>query len=235
LVGIDIHEAAVWYASRKGVGFVAQASAHRLPFRDDFFDAVTLIDVLVVEGLEDGVAIREAQRVLRESGLLVVNVAAFEWLRGEHDVATRTRHRYRKEEIRALLSENGFELKHVFYWNSLLLPLVVLMRKILRPARIQGTPRSDLSSVPKWLSSLLAGLLAIDVALARTVGFPLGTSIYCMAYKKQGSLVDPTAQKAFLSGMAACHDVPRSAAISVGTCVSKTFPTVKGSPDAVLS
>jgi SAM-dependent methyltransferase len=212
-VGIDIHKAATWYASRRRVGSIAQGSAHRLPFRDSSFDAVTLIDLLYIEGVEDGVAIREAHRVLRNNGLLVVNVAAFEWLRGKHDLAVRTRHRYRKGEIGRLLAGNGFEVKKLHYWNTLLLPVVVFLRHILAPVRVRTTPRSDLRSLPKWLNSLLAALLSIDIALAAKIHFPVGTSVFCMAYKKHGNLADPTAQKAFPGGMMACNDVPRSATV----------------------
>lgn len=213
LVGVDVEEVALRYSSRRGVGVVARASAHALPFRDGSFDAVTLIDLLYIEGLKDQVAIHEAYRVLQQGGLLVVNVPAFEWLRGEHDMAVRTRHRYRKEEIGRLLAGNGFEVKKLLYWNTLLLPAVGFVRNILAPVRPMATPKSDVRSLPKWINSLLAGLLSIDIALAAKVRFPIGASVFCMAYKKHGNLVDATAQKAFPSGMAACHDVPRSATV----------------------
>ncbi len=213
LVGVDVEEIALRYSSRRGDGVVARASAHALPFRDGSFDVVTLIDLLYIEGLKDQVAIHEAYRVLQQGGLLVVNVPAFEWLRGEHDMAVRTRHRYRKEEIGRLLAGNGFEVKKLLYWNTLLLPVVGLVRNILAPVRPMATPKSDVRSLPKWLNSLLAGLLSIDIALAAKIRFPIGTSVFCMAYKKHGNLVDPTAQKACPSGMAACHEVPRSATV----------------------
>jgi SAM-dependent methyltransferase len=185
LVGIDVAESAVWYASGRKVGFVARAAADHLPFRDGSFDAVTLIDVLYMLGHEDRAAVREAQRVLREGGLLVANTAAFEWLRGEHDAATGTRHRYRKEEVRGLLTGGGFEVRRLLYWNSLLLPAVAFVRNVVRPAPAKGgPPRSDIRSVPGWLNSLLAGLLSIDVMLAENIGFPLGCSVYCLAQKR---------------------------------------------------
>ena len=213
LVGIDIHKAATWYASRRRVGLIAQASAHRLPFRDGSFDVVTLIDLLYIEGLKDHVTIHEAYRVLQQGGLLVVNVPAFEWLRGEHDMAVRTRHRYRKQEIGRLLAGNGFGIKKLLYWNWVLFPVVGFVRNVLAPVRPRATPKSDVRSLPKWLNSLLAGLLSIDIALAAKIRFPIGTSVFCVAYKKHENLVDPTAQKAFPSGMAPCHDVPRSATV----------------------
>lgn len=128
-------------------------------------------------------------------------------------MAVRTRHRYRKEEIGRLLAGNGFEVKKLLYWNALLLPVVGFVRNILAPVRPMATPKSDVRPLPKWLNSLLAGLLSIDIALAAKIRFPIGTSVFCMAYKKHGNLVDATAQKAFPSGMAACHDVPRSATV----------------------
>ncbi len=183
LVGVDVEEVALWYSSRRGDGVVVRASAHALPFRDSSFDAVTLIDLLYFEGLKDQVATHEAYRVLRQGGLLVVNVAAFEWLRGEHDMAVRTRHRYRKEEIGRLLAGNGFEVKKLLYWNALLLPVVVLVRKVLDPVRPKVTPRSDVRSLSPWVNWYLFQLLLLDIWLAERVRFPLGTSIFSVARK----------------------------------------------------
>jgi hypothetical protein len=128
-------------------------------------------------------------------------------------MAVRTRHRYRKQEIGRLLAGNGFGIKKLLYWNWVLFPVVGFVRNILAPVRPRATPKSDVRSLPKWLNSLLAGLLSIDIALAAKIRFPFGTSIYCVAYKRPQDLVDPTAQKAFPSGMAPRHDVPRSATV----------------------
>jgi len=213
LLGVDIEEVAIQHSSRRKVGYVTQATAHSLPFRDSSFDAVTLIDLLYIEALDDRVAISEAYRVLRKGGLLIVNVPAFEWLRGEHDMAVRTRHRYRKEEIRSLLEAKGFEVKTLLYWNSLLFPIVAFVRNVLRPVRQKSTPRSDVRSLPKWLNSLLAGLLTIDVTLAARISFPFGTSVYCVARKRPGCLVDDTTRKASSTGMSVHHDACRSATV----------------------
>jgi ubiquinone/menaquinone biosynthesis C-methylase UbiE len=183
LVGVDVEERAIWYASQRRVGSIIRASAHSLPFRDSSFDAVTLIDLLYIEGLDDRVAVREAHRVLREGGLLIVNVAAFEWLRGEHDLVVRTRHRYRKEEIGRLLAGNGFAVKRLLYWNALLLPVIAFARKVLAPVRPKATPRSDIRSSSIWVNRCLFRLLLLDQWLAQRVRLPFGTSIFGVACK----------------------------------------------------
>jgi SAM-dependent methyltransferase len=183
IVGTDVAPAAIRYSMLRHAGPVLPGSVNSLPFRDASFDVVLFIDLLYIRGVNDSAAVREACRVLRPGGLLVVNVPAFEWLRGRHDVAVHTRRRYRRLELQELLTAHGFAVNQLMYWNALFLPLVFVVRRLLSRERKAAVARSDLISLPRSLNWLLTRLLLLDTWICGTVKVPFGTSVFSVASK----------------------------------------------------
>jgi len=67
---------------------------------------------------DDGLAIRNMRAVLKEGGRLVLVVPAGRWLYGSIDKALEHRRRYSKEEMRNLLSREGFIIDTLFSMNK---------------------------------------------------------------------------------------------------------------------
>ena len=183
VVGMDIAKAAIDYAARKQKGHVVCGSANRLPFQAGTFDVGLCIDVLDVQGVEERVALQEIHRVLRPGGLLILNVPAFESLRGTHDAAVHRRHRYQRGELRQALTQHGFAVEKLIYWNALLFPLVFVVRRWLRPGNGTVAPRSDLWPLPQKLNRFLTALLAMDIRICTRINLPFGTSLFGIASK----------------------------------------------------
>jgi SAM-dependent methyltransferase len=181
IVGADVAGPAVRYSAAQAAGPVVQASANSLPFRTGVFDAVVIADVLNVATVNADQALSEARRVLKTGGVLVVNVPAFEWLRGVHDAAVHTTRRFRRPELEGLLRRHGFDPRRVRYWNALLLPLAFAMRRIRRSGA--GGPTSDLTALPRPLNELLVRTLAMERWLAARLDLPFGTSLIGIAIK----------------------------------------------------
>jgi len=165
---------------------LVRASVAELPFPDGTFDLVTSIDVLCHRGVEEPRALAEAHRCLRQGGLLLLQVPAFDSLRGEHDEAVWTNRRYRKAEVEGLLSAAGFRLRRSFYRNSILFPAVAL-RRLLRRGRPAGREaRSDVGPAPRALDRLFAGLLGFERRLWQIgLSLPFGLSVFCLAEKRE--------------------------------------------------
>ena len=120
-VGVDLAPEAISFCQKRGLPNVQQANICAMPFADASFDAAICSSVLYHQWVEDVTgAVRELQRVLRPGGLLLLNVPAFEFLHSAHDEAVMTARRFRKNEIRSLLLENGFTIRRLTYWTTLL-------------------------------------------------------------------------------------------------------------------
>src|SRR6185295_13870801 len=87
LTGIDTSPEAVEMAGQRGICSVVEGRVEALPFADRSFNAVICLDVLYMRGIDEHAAVEEFKRVLLPGGLLILNLPAFEFLRGEHDLA----------------------------------------------------------------------------------------------------------------------------------------------------
>jgi trans-aconitate methyltransferase len=140
-------------------------------------DVVLLLDVL--EHLDDDVAaLRTAHALLAPGGTLVVTVPAYRWLWSGHDVALGHRRRYRAAGLREALERAGFTPSYVSYFNTLLLPAVVLVRtwKILR-----GRPGHDLARPTAAVNGALARVFGLEAAIVPRWPMPCGASLLAVA------------------------------------------------------
>jgi SAM-dependent methyltransferase len=180
-IGIEISPDAVRLARTRGTRLV-RGSVSALPFADASFDAVVSIDVLCHSGVEERQAVAEAARVLRPGGMLLVQVPAFDFLRGGHDAAVWTKRRYRRGEIARILSDAGLVLRHAAYRNALLFPAAAVLRFVRRERPIsREAARSDVRPVPRVVNALLSGVLALERRVRR--GFPFGLSVFGVGEK----------------------------------------------------
>ncbi len=98
------------------LALMAQADAEYLPFADDSFDHVFMVEVLE-HVPEAGQALLEVKRVLRPRGRLLVAVPNRDWFHYDRHMRSRPKdlpmdaqwHWYAAAEIKALLKKFGFE------------------------------------------------------------------------------------------------------------------------------
>jgi len=166
--------AAARAAGKAGVP-VARGSVTHLPFADGCMDALVLADVLCHQSVDPVAALAEARRVLRPGGRLVVNMPAFMWLLSEHDRRVFNARRVTAGELRGWLAQAGFGAISTRYWNSLLLPLVVIRRKLL--ASHDGAA-SDVAALPPWLDTMFSSVTELERVLPR---MPAGSSVLAVA------------------------------------------------------
>ena len=184
LDGMDASEMAVRHCHERGLMNVRLGTVHELPFASEVFDAVLSLDVLYHDGVDGNRALTEMVRVMKPGGLLVLNLPAFECLRGSHDAVVCGARRYRSCHVRSLLESHSLQASMIHYWNAwLFLPLLAWRRWSHRQLRNRSEAASDLKLSPMWLNRWLACAGRMDARLCRWLHIPFGSSVFAVARK----------------------------------------------------
>jgi len=184
LTGVDQSTHALELTAARATGAkLLPASVQALPFPDNSFDFVLSLDVLSHAGVDDSLALRETFRVLRTGGRLILNVAAFDFLKGAHDCAVDVNRRYTQRQLRALLADSSLHVERSSYWNATFTPPIALVRWLSRFRPPADELRSDFRPLPRILNSMLKRIAALELSASRHVSLPFGTSLFAVARK----------------------------------------------------
>jgi SAM-dependent methyltransferase len=173
--GLEWHAEAAAIAARKSGRPIARGSIDELPFAAAAFGTVIAADVLCHAAVEPTRALGEIRRVLRPGGRLIVNMPAYRALMSAHDIRVHNARRMNARETRAMLEAAGFRVLRTGYWNGLLLPLMVIQRKLLA----RSSDRSDVAAFPPWLDRMLLGMTELERRLPFSL--PAGGSVLAIA------------------------------------------------------
>ena len=179
----DITEAGVTRARVYGRP-VVRANIEQIPFAANSFDLATSFDVVQSVG-DDRAALREITRVLKPGGHAVLNVTAFEWLRGDHAEIWNEYRRYTIDMAERVLADAGLEKVRLTYLFGSLVPLMLAVRtgqKLLRRFRAP-TGDFDLTVPIAPINTALTWMVRGEAALARRVPLPVGSSLMIVARK----------------------------------------------------
>ena len=156
-IGLEFSAAAA-RAARKSATPVVRGDVHAMPFAAGRFDTAVAADLLCHQGVDPPRALAELRRVLRPRGRLVVNMPAFAWLASAHDRRVHNARRWNAAQLRAALSAAGFTAIRTRPWNFLLLPLMVLQRKLLARDR----SASDVAPFSPWLDATFFAVTQLE-------------------------------------------------------------------------
>jgi SAM-dependent methyltransferase len=177
VTGIELSPPSVERARARGCGEVVEGSVLEMPFADDSFDLAVSLDV--IEHLEDDLgALRELRRVVAPGGALLITVPAYEWLWSGHDVINHHQRRYTRRSLQKVAEQAGWLQTRTSYFNSLLLPVAILLRVLDRFNRKTTESSLDLWVPPEPVNRLLEKPLLLEAAMIGRGGrIPAGLSL----------------------------------------------------------
>ena len=181
VIGLDLDLRACTRAAIKSARPVCAGSINDLPFANDALAAIFSADVLCHEGVDESRALRQFHRCLSQNGWLILNLPAYRWMLSHHDLAVSNVRRYTATSVRRLLEAVGFRPVYISYWNALLLPLIVIARKLVPGHR--GVI-SDVKLYPRSVEMVCRAATVLEAALLRRgTRLPFGGSILAIAVK----------------------------------------------------
>jgi SAM-dependent methyltransferase len=142
------------------------------------FDLVVALDV--IEHIDEDVAsLRSLATCLAPGGRVLLTVPAYPWLFSGHDRIHHHKRRYTRRSLERLVREAGLRPHRSGYFNSLLLPMVVMVR--MGQKLLQLNEESDARMPGRLANSLLARVFGAESVLVRRIGFPAGVSLFVVA------------------------------------------------------
>jgi ubiquinone/menaquinone biosynthesis C-methylase UbiE len=196
VIGADNNPRPLTIARQRGME-VYQGSADALPFGDDSFDLVAMLDVVEHIPAHDRV-VAECRRVLRRpapgpgGGKLLVTVPAFMFLWSRNDEINMHQRRYTIPELTRLLEGNGFRVLRISYNNFFIFPLaasLIMLRRGRREPELASPHFDDeayqveMEPAAPAMNATLSGVGKLEASLLRRTNLPFGTSIIAIAEK----------------------------------------------------
>ena len=174
LVGLDADPS---HASPKSSLNFVVGRLEASPLTSRSFDVLLALDVL--EHLDNDVlGLREAARMAKPGGLIVVTVPALPWLWGNQDIINHHRKRYTERSLRRVFSDARLPSPRVTYFNTLLFPPIAVMRCLRSVAGSSRQPRSDFDGArPGIANEILAAVFSLERWWVGRIPMPIGVSL----------------------------------------------------------
>lgn len=148
-------------------------------FENKKFDSVLCLDV--IEHIENDIsALKSIIPLLSPNGILILSVPAIKRLYGKRDKHIGHYRRYSKKELKNKLSQNGFKIKKIFYWNFIGLIPFFIFEKILH-LKINENFRYKKTATNKIINFLLKNWLT---KIENHIPMPIGLTLVSICEKK---------------------------------------------------
>ncbi len=181
--GFDLSKDAISFCKKRGLRNVQTADVTKIPHKNNYFDLILNLDVLgTLSQNQRKKAIQEFYRLLKPKGYLIVQVAALEWLRSQHDTIVGLKNRFTKKELESLFSKNKWRTIKLSFRFFFLFSLMAGI-KLIKKFQTEKVVKSDLYLLPKFSNSILFIIQKIENRLFRHLSFPIGTSLFFVTQK----------------------------------------------------
>jgi SAM-dependent methyltransferase len=181
--GFDLTYWGAEHTRQRGVP-ASQADITRIPYVSGSFDIATAFDVLQCVP-DDAAGVSEMARVVKPGGVVVLTLAAFGFLSGDHAEVWNEVRRYTPRTARQLVERAGLRAERVSFMFASLFPVLLALRtsqRLLRPYR-PLRPDTDMAVPSAPINSVLTWMVTGEARVARHLPMPIGSSLLVVARK----------------------------------------------------
>ncbi|MDD3461617.1 MAG: class I SAM-dependent methyltransferase [Mesotoga sp.] len=179
--GIDISEEAILFCKKRKLKNVYKANAENLPFINESFDLITVLDVLEHIKNPQNV-LNEINRILKNDGIAIITVPAFKFLWSSHDKMLHHITRYDKSELFKVLKTCNFNISRISYYNFFLFPIIAGIRISKKLFKIDSKT-TDVKKTGKIFNDILISILNFESKILKKFNLPFGVSIIAIIKK----------------------------------------------------
>ncbi|WP_217362459.1 class I SAM-dependent methyltransferase [Ruegeria arenilitoris] len=152
-----------------------------IPNQDKKYDLIALFDVL--EHIEDDRATLEGlSGYLAGDARLFVTVPALPWMWSSHDEMHHHFRRYTKNSLKEVSERAGLEVEYSFYFNSLLFPIAVGLRRF---KALFHKETADDAMPSDWVNKILYRVFSTERHFVGRFHAPIGLSVCAILKRKQ--------------------------------------------------
>lgn len=183
VVGLDVSEDALSFAaSRTGARLIKGEVPGDLYDIDEKFDLVLMLDLL--EHVDNDLdVLSAASTLLRDNGMILITVPAFQWLYAPRDVYHHHRRRYSKKDLESLAQDSGLKTIILSYYNFFLFPIAAASRMA---SRIRGDfPAPDIKLPASPLNRALEAVFGAERFLLQRFSLPWGLSLIYLGRRSE--------------------------------------------------
>ena len=182
LSGLDISPQAVELSKERGLKNIYLMDGADPKFPPDTFDCIIASDIF--EHIDqEKTTINNWKKILKENGIIICFVPAFNFLWSRHDRANHHFRRYTRARLARLFNASGLTVIRSSYWNFFLFFPTAIIRFIQRlfPEKKDGDNLPVIKNgLARWAMIFLPHL---EKYLLRYINFPVGVSTFVIAKK----------------------------------------------------
>ncbi|VAW55450.1 hypothetical protein MNBD_GAMMA05-2481 [hydrothermal vent metagenome] len=179
--GMDMSDDAIKFSKVAFSGEVKNGYLpDNVPYQEKFFDLIIALDV--IEHIDRDVdSLKTIHSLLATGGKVIITVPAYMFLWSSFDEMNEHKRRYSRLELREKLVQAGFTVEKISYYNTLLFPVIYLVRMLNNILKRDGA--SDVDMPSKFVNYVLKNIFGIEKYLLKFLNLPFGVSILAVVRK----------------------------------------------------
>ena len=179
--GMDMSDEAIGFSKEIFRGKVERGFLpDKIPYPENFFNLITALDV--IEHIDQDIdALKALRSRLTEDGKAIITVPAYMFLWSAFDDMNEHKRRYTLTELNTKLVQAGFTVEKITYYNTLLFPIVFVVRMLNNVLKRDGASDVDMPNAP--LNFVLRMIFGMEQYLLRYINLPFGVSILAVVRK----------------------------------------------------